>query len=106
MILEQLSNAFGPSGANVDFAELRGARMLVRTYERGVEAETLACGTGIVASAVAFGLEKGLAVPVRVTARSGEDFKVWFKAGPRRSAEDIFIEGPAKIVFEGCIKIY
>ena len=94
---------FGPAGANVDFVSLRGARLAIRTYERGVEAETLACGTGITAAAIALGLEKGLAVPVRVTARSGENFKVWFKPGLSGSVDDIYIEGPAKVVFEGTI---
>jgi diaminopimelate epimerase len=97
--------AFGPAGANVDFVALKGPRVSIRTYERGVEAETLACGTGITAAAIALGLEKGLAVPVRVTARSGERFKVWFKAGPRGSVDDIYIEGPAKIIFEGNIEV-
>ena len=97
--------AFGQAGANVDFVQFRGDCLRLRTYERGVEAETLACGTGITASAIAFGLAKGLAVPVRVTAQSGENFKVWFKPGPRGSVDDIYIEGPAKTVFEGQIDI-
>ena len=97
--------AFGPAGANVDFVTLKGGRIRIRTYERGVEAETLACGTGITASAVALGLEKRLVCPILVTAKSGEKFKVWFKAGPRGSADEIYIEGPAKIVFDGQIDI-
>ena len=97
--------AFGPAGANVNFVELGGARVLIRTYERGVEAETLACGTGIAAAAIALGLEKGLACPVLVTARSGENFKVWFKPGARGAVDDIYIEGPARTVFEGRIEI-
>jgi len=101
----RFNKAFGPAGANVDFVALRGSRAAIRTYERGVEAETPACGTGITAAAIALGLEKGLGCPVRVTARSGERFKVWFRPGPRGSVDDIYIEGPAKIVFEGRIKI-
>ena len=107
--------AFGPAGANVDFVRLTGGRVAIRTYERGVEAETLACGTGITASAIALGLEKGLVCPVLVTAKSGERFKVWFKAHPSFFAtgaskgqcpvDDIFIEGPAKVIFEGEINI-
>ena len=97
--------AFGPAGANVNFVEFSGSRVLIRTYERGVEAETLACGTGITAGAIALGLEKGLVCPVLVTAKSGENFKVWFKAGPRGSIDTIYIEGPAKTVFEGRIDI-
>ena len=101
----RFNKAFGPAGANVNFIKLSGAGLTIRTYERGVEAETLACGTGITASAIALGLEKGLACPVSVTALSGESFKVWFKSGPRGSVDDIYIEGPAKTVFEGQIEI-
>jgi len=101
--LLRFHKAFGPAGTNVDFVELKSGRVHIRTYERGVEAETLACGTGITASAIALGLEKGLSTPVRVTPKSGERFKVWFKAGPRGSVDDIYIEGPAKIVFAGTI---
>jgi len=101
--LLRFNKAFGPAGTNVDFVKLEKGRVQIRTYERGVEAETLACGTGITASAIALGMEKGLACPVRITAKSGELFKVWFKAGPRGSADDIYIEGPAKTVFEGMI---
>jgi len=103
--LLRFHKAFGPAGANVDFVTLKGGRVRIRTYERGVEAETLACGTGITASAIALGLEHGLGCPVRITAKSGERFKVWFKAGPRCSADDIYIEGPAKTVFEGQINL-
>ena len=97
--------AFGPAGANVNFVNLKGRVMHIRTYERGVEAETLACGTGITAGAITLGIEKGLKCPVEVIARSGEKFKVWFKACPAGSAHDIYIQGPAKIVFEGEIEI-
>lgn len=102
----RFNRAFGTPGANVDFVRLKGAILHVRTYERGVEAETLACGTGVTASAVAIGLEKGLRCPVRVITKSGDRFKVWFRAGPGASADDVYIEGPAKIVFEGKINIW
>jgi len=101
----RFNKAFGPAGANVDFVEFKGPLLRIRTYERGVEAETLACGTGITAAALALGLERGLRPPVRVVARSGERFKVWFKSAPRGSADDIYIEGPAKIIFEGTIAV-
>lgn len=99
------NKAFGQAGANVDFvAPCRGG-LAVRTYERGVEAETLACGTGITAAAIAMGMEKKLSSPVRLRAKSGELFKVWFKAGTGYSADGIYLEGPARIVFEGEIRI-
>ena len=92
--------AFGPKGANVDFVKVSGGIVRVRTYERGVEAETLACGTGLTASAVALGLALGLKSPVKLVSRSGERFRVWYRAAGA-GARDIYIQGPAKIIFEG-----
>jgi len=69
--------AFGPEGTNVDFVETTGPSLLaLRTYERGVEAETLACGTGVLA-AVAVGLSRQrLRLPVRVRTRGGFELEV------------------------------
>jgi diaminopimelate epimerase len=92
--------AFGPAGANVDFVKVRGKKVFVRTYERGVEGETLACGTGITASAVALGLSLGLKPPVELVSRGGEKFRVWFRAAGA-GADEIYIQGPARLVFEG-----
>jgi len=97
------NEAFGPAGTNVDFTALHGGTVTVRTYERGVEDETLACGTGITASAVALTLAGKVNSPVSLIARSGEKFRVWLKPSGR-GASDIYIQGPAKIVFEGEIK--
>ncbi|MDX6768152.1 MAG: diaminopimelate epimerase [Elusimicrobiota bacterium] len=91
--------AFGKAGANVDFVSAAGGRLAVRTYERGVEGETLACGTGVVAAAVvanALGYA-GTSVPVR--ARSGDDMTVTLADdGPR-------LEGPGRVVFTGEVSI-
>lgn len=87
--------AFGRAGANADFVSARGGRLSIRTYERGVEDETLACGTGVVAAAaVARALGKaGDSVPV--TVRGGATLRVSFGAeGPR-------LEGPGLVVFSG-----
>ena len=96
------NRAFGPKGSNVDFVKVSGGKVLVRTYERGVEDETLACGTGITAAAVALTLAGGIKAPVTLLARSGDKFRVWLKAAGT-GASEIFIQGPAKIVFEGGI---
>ncbi|HAF94632.1 MAG TPA: diaminopimelate epimerase [Elusimicrobia bacterium] len=96
--------AFGHAGANVDFVRVENGVVKIRTYERGVEAETLACGTGITASAVALGLDLGLKSPVAFVSRSGEKFRVWYKRAGA-GASDIYIQGPAKIVFKGTIEI-
>ncbi len=93
--------AFGPAGTNVNFYELEGPRRLrVRTYERGVEGETMACGTGAVATtlvAAAAGLVKS---PVTVTTSGGEELTVHFRRrGPKYAG--VFLEGKADVVYEG-----
>ena len=100
----RFNKAFGPGGANVDFVKKRGGLVLVRTYERGVEGETLACGTGITASAVALVLAGQARSPVALEARGGDKFRVWLKPAGR-GASDVYIQGPARIVFKGEIKI-
>lgn len=102
-------NRLFPEGANVDFiAEEKlpdGSRIVnVRTYERGVEAETFACGTGITASAVVAGIVYDAPSPVPLLCRGGENFKIWFdKSGS--GAVNVFMQGPAEIVFEGEINV-
>lgn len=94
------NRVFGRAGANVDFVSVAGGRVRVRTYERGVEGETLACGTGLTAAAVALALAGRVKPPVRLTARSGEEFKVWLKPASG-GASEIYIQGPARTVFSG-----
>lgn len=101
--LLRFNKAFGRAGANANFVEVRGGRAYIRTYERGVEDETLACGTGIAAAAVALSLAGALRPPVTLVARSGGKFKVWLKPAGR-GASGIFIQGPARMVFEGEFK--
>lgn len=98
------NRAFGPKGTNVDFVKMRAGRVLVRTYERGVEDETLACGTGLTASAVALALAGVVKPPVTLLARSGEKFRVWLKPSGE-GACGVYIQGPAKIVFKGDITV-
>ncbi|MBI5836615.1 MAG: diaminopimelate epimerase [Candidatus Eisenbacteria bacterium] len=93
--------AFAPAGANVDFVQVKGPRRIaVRTYERGVEDETLACGTGITAAAVAAGLARGCATPVEIEARSGDVLRVDYR---REGGQvlDMTLEGPAVTAYEG-----
>lgn len=96
--------AFGRAGANVDFV-CRADRVLhLRTYERGVEGETWACGTGAVAAAV-LGWKLGWTrPPVRVRVRNGQVLTVSFRI-ERGAARDVRLSGPAKVVFSGEVEL-
>jgi diaminopimelate epimerase len=96
---------FAPRGTNVNFVQLRGAEGIrVRTYERGVEGETLACGTGVTASALIAAELHGLTSPVRVRVQSGGFLQVSFEknGGQFRNAR---LTGPADFVFDGKIRL-
>jgi diaminopimelate epimerase len=96
---------FSPNGTNVNFIEKRGPnKIAIRTYERGVEDETLACGTGIVASALIFAANENTDGPISVIARGGDELEVGFeKSGDR--FRNVTLTGPAEFVFEGTIEI-
>lgn len=89
---------FGEEGTNANFVEIHADRIDVRTYERGVEDETLSCGTGVTASAIATFLKTGKKEMV-VQARGG-NFKVNFRKDGGRFL-DVWLRGPAQKVFEG-----
>ena len=92
---------FSPNGTNVDFIEKRGPnKIAIRTYERGVEDETLACGTGIVASALIFAATENCEGPVTVLARGGDELQVSFEK-VEESFRNVTLTGPAEFVFEG-----
>ncbi|MBU1124901.1 MAG: diaminopimelate epimerase [Candidatus Omnitrophica bacterium] len=93
---------FAPAGTNVNFVEVSNAASIrVRTYERGVEAETCACGTGSVAAALIFVSICSVSSPViRVQTQGGEILKVYFKK-EEMAFKDIWLEGNAKIVHKG-----
>lgn len=93
---------FAPEGANANFiSKVQDNKGLVRTYERGVEDETLACGTGTVASAVVSGLLGEATSPVEMTTKSGEVLKVYFNIAGKDKITDVYLEGEAKTVCEG-----
>jgi len=95
---------FQPEGTNVDFVEVKNGALKIRTYERGVEAETLACGTGAVATAVISNLTYYLPSPVKIKAKGGV-LTVYFQREKERKFTNIFLEGEAKVVYEGELKI-
>ncbi len=94
---------FSPEGTNADFVKVVDKHTIkVRTYERGVEDETLACGTGAVASAIISAEAEKMPSPITVETRSGEKIKVYFeiKDGNFRN---VYLEGKAKLVFDGML---
>ena len=92
---------FQPKGTNVNFAEVKSRSEIdVRTYERGVENETQACGTGSTASAIVSSLAGYTVPPVKVHTRGGEILEIDFKRNGNKISH-VFLTGQARIVFEG-----
>lgn len=95
---------FRPAGTNVNFVSISGpASLRLRTYERGVEAETLACGTGIVASALCMGRVGRIILPATVIPRSGDTLTVAADVQPDGPIDNVTLAGPAVRVFDGVV---
>jgi diaminopimelate epimerase len=97
--------AFAPRGTNVNFVQVKAPNFIrVRTYERGVEGETLACGTGVTASALISARVFGFSSPVRVLVQGGDELEVSYteRDGEFTAAR---LTGPATFVFQGTIEI-
>ena len=100
------SERFREEGVNVNFVEKTDSGILVATYERGVEGETLSCGTGVVASAIAYFLESPSEQRQQVAVKAkGGDLRVRFQAHPDGRFTDVWLTGPAKQVFEGVLEV-
>ena len=94
---------FEPAGINVNFVQYADDELYVRTYERGVERETLSCGTGIIASAICSAWKSDAdknSYPVRTR---GGNLRVHFKRTGDTSWDDIRLEGPAVFVYSGTV---
>jgi len=98
------SEEFKPGGTNVNFVELENANnIFVRTFERGVENETLSCGTGATASALATGLEmKSGKINIKTL---GGRLTVEFEQISKGKFQNVFLIGPAEKIFEGQIEV-
>lgn len=101
--LLRFHDQFQPAGTNVNFISVVDRQNIrIRTYERGVEDETLACGTGSVAACLVASARGLVDSPTRVETRSGEKLLVYYRDDAGTFAE-VFLEGDAKIVYEGSI---
>jgi diaminopimelate epimerase len=95
---------FGPRGTNVNFVQVLGPNHIrVRTFERGVEGETLACGTGVCASAMISARVHNFASPVKVQVQGGDTLEVSFK--DNGGFDDVRLSGPADFVFSGKVEL-
>ncbi len=93
---------FAPKGTNVNFLKQTGPQSIaIRTYERGVEDETLACGTGMVACALIFQKLTGAASPVSVDVRGGDTLEIAWEG----DWQNVTLTGPADFTFDGSVAL-
>ena len=95
---------FAPEGTNVNFIRVHDGEIDIRSYERGVENETLACGTGSVAAALLIFVKENYKPPIKVHTKSGDELVVDFKIEEQK-VQELSLTGPAKIIFNGEITI-
>jgi diaminopimelate epimerase len=104
---------FAPRGSNVNVLEVDpGGFVHIRTFEKGVEAETEACGTGTLASGFIAHLRRDMRTPVRLRTHGGDILQVHFTPDPTAARDhpdyfsrDLALEGPAVLVYEGCFTL-
>ncbi len=98
--------AFAPGGTNVNFAEfIRPGHLFVRTFERGVEAETLSCGTGVTASAISSAFLTGPGPDHFTLDTLGGTLEVSFSREGKNHFREVYLTGPARFVFSGEISL-
>ena len=94
-------DSYAPAGTNVNFICAGNDNTIsIRTYERGVEDETLACGTGSVAAAIVMHCKSKRKSPVKVITRGGGYLYIYFKEDDGRFY-DVFLEGDARVIYKG-----
>ncbi|MDF2374703.1 MAG: diaminopimelate epimerase [Verrucomicrobiales bacterium] len=95
---------FAPAGTNVNFVGVLGSgHIAIRTYERGVEDETLACGTGMVACAIIHHELTGEASPIQVDVAGGDTLEVAFEKDADGTYRNVTLLGPADFTFDGTL---
>lgn len=97
------SRDYADEGINVNLISWNGNILKVATYERGVEDETLSCGTGVTASALVASVHFGVQSPIKVSTKGG-DLVVSFNKNDK-GFSDVILSGPAELVFKGEIEI-
>ncbi len=96
----RFNHIFSPAGTNVNFVcHLKDNIIKIRTYERGVEDETLACGTGAIAGAIVMACRKKLKSPVNVLTRSGGYLNIFYQENDGKYY-DIYLQGDARIIYK------
>jgi diaminopimelate epimerase len=101
----QSHQAFQPKGTNANFIKtLERGKISIRTYERGVEGETLACGTGVTAAALVYASLFDTASPIQVQVRGGDWLQVEFQRTDN-GFSNVILKGPADFVFEGQVRL-
>jgi diaminopimelate epimerase len=98
------NETYKATGINVNMAAPVSDVLHVATYERGVEDETFACGTGVTAVALAYSLKQDASSPIKIKAKGG-DMKIHFTKNEDNSFTNVILEGPAIMVYKGTIKI-
>ncbi len=97
-------DAFTPAGTNVNFiSQRKQGQLAIRTYERGVEDETLACGTGSIAAALVTACKANWKSPISLLTRSGETLIIYFNKDDR-VFNDIYLEGDARIIYSAQLR--
>ncbi len=96
---------FMPAGTNVNFVQrLADGTLKMRTYERGVEGETLACGTGATATALVAALVGRASSPVEIITAGGDRLVIIFDLAADKTAHNVFLKGPAYVIYKGELK--
>lgn len=101
----RFSEEFKPGGTNVNFVEIKNDKLYVRTYERGVENETLSCGTGVTASAISASIHTKTDKSSYKIITKGGKLSVSYKKINHNSFKNIWLTGPATFVFKGEITL-